>query len=75
MKNKVIWKDVKGFEGSYKVNSLGEVWRVRFTGCETFDKVKKLSSGGNNVILSKPNGTGKGSIEKGFVVKDRKSVA
>ena len=71
MKNKkeVIWKDVKGFEGSYKVNSKGEIWRVRFTGCDTFDKVRKLVTKHKVVMLSKPNGMGTGSVEKGFNVK------
>lgn len=50
MKN-IIWKDVKGFEGVYKVNSLGEIWRIRYVGCNDFKKVRQINSTGQRIVV------------------------
>ena len=63
-----IWKDIEGFEGLYKISSLGRIYSVertdkygrKFGGC--IRKPQKINSGYYIVVLCK------NSIHKGFLL-------
>jgi len=46
----LIWKDIKGFEGFYKANSNGEIWRIAKTNCEEFVKKKQIGTGNSGIV-------------------------
>ena len=56
MKNELIWKDVPNYEGIYRVNTKGEVWRVRMVSCDKFEYIKQIGNTGKSIIALAKDG-------------------
>lgn len=56
-KKEIIWKNVKGFEGIYRINSKGEIWRCRMVACDKYELIKKLGKKGQRLVGLAKDGT------------------
>ena len=54
-----IWKDVKGYEGYYKISNLGNVMSLKFNHADIRRLIKPFDNGGYNRVCFNLNGVSK----------------